>query len=88
MCYFNDLFGGEDNWWKFYEKNKKLVFCRFDVEDVYNEMWWKYYDEEFYYEKFFGKLLKDWFLFKNFKMEFYGKEVWEWILFIFIGLSC
>lgn len=56
---------------------KSWLFCRFDAEDVYNEMWRKYHDEEFHHEKYPGKLPKDWFLFKNFKMELYGKEVWE-----------
>lgn len=61
----------------FMKRIKSWLFCRFDAEDVYNEMWRKYHDEEFHHEKFPGKLPKDWFLFKNFKMELYGKEVWE-----------
>lgn len=45
-------------------------------------MWWNLNDDEnFYDDKFLGKLLKDWYLFKNFKMEFYGKEVWSIIYF-------
>lgn len=51
--------------------------------DVYIEMCWKFIVGKFYDEKFFDKELKDWFLFRNFKMEFYDKEVGLYLLYFF-----
>lgn len=46
-------------------------------------MCWKFIVGKFYDEKFFDKELKDWFLFRNFKMEFYDKEVGLYLLYFF-----
>lgn len=53
-----------------------LAFCRrFNAEDVYTEMCRKFIARKFHDEKFPDKDPKDWFLFRNFKMELYDKEV-------------
>lgn len=67
--------------WIILEK-KRNFFCRFDAENVYAEMFRKNAEKKFQDDKFPDKSPKDWFLFRNFKMELYGKEVWIiWIFF-------
>lgn len=63
--------------------NKKNLFRGFEAEDMYivQQNVAKYHDDEFYDEIFAGKLPKDWFLFKKFKMGLYGKEGWIYCLF-------
>lgn len=51
------------------------LFRRFNAEDVYTEMCRKFIAGKFHDEKFPDKEPKDWFLFRNFKMELYDKEV-------------
>lgn len=47
----------------------------FNAEDVYTEMCRKFIAGKFHDEKFPDKEPKDWFLFRNFKMELYDKEI-------------
>lgn len=54
---------------------EKELFCRFDAENVYAEMFRKNAEKKFQDDKFPDKSPKDWFLFRNFKIELYGKEV-------------
>lgn len=57
-------------------EKKKETFFRFDAEYMYAEMFRKNAEKKFHDDKFPDKSPKDWFLFRNFKMELYGKEVW------------
>lgn len=64
-----------------------MPVCRYDAEDVYIEMWRNFNeDENFHDDKYPGKLPKDWYLFRNFKIELYGKEVRNIIDFYMILL--
>lgn len=47
----------------------------FNAEDVYTEMCRKFIARKFHNDKFPDKEPKDWFLFRNFKMELYDKEI-------------
>lgn len=51
------------------------LFHRLNAEDVYTAMCRKFIAGSFHDEKFPTKDPKDWFLFRNFKMELYEKEV-------------